>query len=228
MKWHDHIDSLQCIKCSCNVMFLQEAIVICTNCGEKYFVLNNKLYVEHACTAKEASILDKFKRYLKKFHLYYYPLLKLFGPVCPDNILRIFLKQHKKEIDYDNGIILNLGSGNSIIENKCINVDFYPYENVQIVSNISKLPFQNNTVDLIINIAVLEHVNHPELVIKEAFRVLKPGGKIVTFCPFMQGFHASPYDFRRFTFEGISLLHNEFNYRYINKYCIHKHENINL
>jgi SAM-dependent methyltransferase len=40
------------------------------------------------------------------------------------------------------------------------------------------LPLVDNSIDLIVSLQVLEHVQNPGLVIGEAFRVLKPGGYI--------------------------------------------------
>lgn len=38
------------------------------------------------------------------------------------------------------------------------------------------MPFQDNNFDIIFSSTVLEHVDNPELVLKESLRVLKPGG----------------------------------------------------
>ena len=40
--------------------------------------------------------------------------------------------------------------------------------------------------------------------------ILKPGGKLYCFIPFMQPFHASPYDFQRFTYEGMKQQFKDF------------------
>jgi SAM-dependent methyltransferase len=84
------------------------------------------------------------------------------------------------------------------------------YENVDIICDIHDLPFNDASVDAIFNIAVLEHVKSPDLVLKEIHRVLKPGGKVFSVIPFMQPFHASPNDFQRYTLPGIEFLHNDF------------------
>jgi SAM-dependent methyltransferase len=60
------------------------------------------------------------------------------------------------------------------------------------------------------NIAVLEHVPNPSKVINEIYRVLKPGGIVFSVIPFMQPFHASPFDYQRFTLTGIKELHGRF------------------
>ena len=41
------------------------------------------------------------------------------------------------------------------------------------------LPFDNDTFDLIYSKSFIEHLYYPEKYLKEAYRVLKPGGPIV-------------------------------------------------
>ena len=45
------------------------------------------------------------------------------------------------------------------------------------------LPFATGTYDLILSHEVLEHVQDDQAAINEAVRVLKPGGRLVLFCP---------------------------------------------
>lgn len=49
-------------------------------------------------------------------------------------------------------------------------------ENVHFQRGVGEnLPFRDNTFDLVVSLAVLEHVQHVRLVVQETFRILKPG-----------------------------------------------------
>ncbi len=53
----------------------------------------------------------------------------------------------------------------------------------KIVGFADKMPFADNFFDLIILTWVIEHLNNPHQIFKEAHRVLKPGGKIIFLTP---------------------------------------------
>jgi ubiquinone/menaquinone biosynthesis C-methylase UbiE len=46
-------------------------------------------------------------------------------------------------------------------------------------SDIADLPFKNNTFNLIVSVTVFEFLINPEAAVREAWRVLKPGGRLV-------------------------------------------------
>lgn len=52
-----------------------------------------------------------------------------------------------------------------------------------LVADAKKLPFQENTFDIVLLSDILEHVSQPELVAKEAYRVIKKGGYIFVTVP---------------------------------------------
>jgi SAM-dependent methyltransferase len=54
--------------------------------------------------------------------------------------------------------------------------------------------------------AVLEHVGPVDAVMAELKRVVKPGGRLLIAIPFLQPYHESPADFRRYTAEGMRQL----------------------
>ncbi len=70
----------------------------------------------------------------------------------------------------------------------------------------------DGTFDLIISTQVAEHVPNPEVYFKECFRLLKPGGKLILSTHGIWDEHGSPYDFQRWTDNGLirDLKHGGF------------------
>jgi len=71
--------------------------------------------------------------------------------------------------------------------------------NPDILADATKIPVPDNSYDIAIMGELLEHVPDPMLVLKEAYRIIKPGGKILATVPFLYPIHADPYDFGRYT-----------------------------
>jgi SAM-dependent methyltransferase len=59
------------------------------------------------------------------------------------------------------------------------------------------IPLNDNSVDGAILFEVIEHCPDPSIVIKEAFRILKPGSSILFSTPFLYHFHGLPHDYSR-------------------------------
>jgi SAM-dependent methyltransferase len=78
----------------------------------------------------------------------------------------------------------------------------------QLVCDAHDLPFTDETFDVVIVQAVMEHVADPWRVSQECKRVLKPNGIIYAETPFMQQVHGGRYDFTRFTHLGHRRLFN--------------------
>lgn len=53
--------------------------------------------------------------------------------------------------------------------------------------------------DTIILSDVLEHIRHPEQMVQEMFRLLRPGGHVLLNVPFYHGLHERPHDYFRYT-----------------------------
>ncbi len=121
------------------------------------------------------------------------------------------------------GKVLNAGAGvrdvAHLISGELVNQDIrWPEEdreNIQIYSPLHQIVAADNTFDAIICIAVLEHVENPDEVTEELFRVLKPGGHLILSVPFLQPEHKVPTDFQRYTEDGLSSLVRRHGFRVI-------------
>lgn len=117
-------------------------------------------------------------------------------------------------------VILNLGSGSGFrygfnnrrfaeLRSQVVNLELTIMPNVDIIADGHALPFKTDSFHLVINQAVLEHVRKPEKMVLEMIRVLRPGGYLYVEVPFLQGYHPTPRDYRRFTEEGMRQLLSE-------------------
>ena len=157
-------------------------------------------------------VLGKIQGWLKQRGRIYYLFLYTFAPVIPS----IAQLRRMRRCLAENGpdkVIINLGSGPNRIKDRgdIINVDLFAFDQVDVVADATDLPFENNTVDLIINTAMLEHTPAPQQVVSEMRRVLFPGGGCYCFLPFIAPFHAAPHDYYRWTIPGIAELFSGFD-----------------
>ena len=89
-------------------------------------------------------------------------------------------------------------------------VDYHP----DIVGDIHDLPFENNSIESIVCIAVLEHVERPWQAVDEMYRVLRPGGFLYIYAPFIFYYHPEKgyyEDYYRFTKDGMKYLLKNFS-----------------
>jgi SAM-dependent methyltransferase len=66
------------------------------------------------------------------------------------------------------------------------------------------LPFANGSIDCVVLLEVLEHLEHPRQALHEIARVLKPGGRLLLSMPFLYPIHDAPHDFQRYSVHGLA------------------------
>ena len=157
-------------------------------------------------------LLGKVQEWLKRYGKVYYSLLMFFGPVFTSLSFRRVIRQCLDKYT-ENQVIVNLGSGPQHFKGRTdiINVDLFAFDEVDIVADASCLPLENLSVDLIVNMAMLEHVHNPEVVVQEMYRILKPGGYVLSYVPFMVPYHAAPCVFYRWTRQGARRIFSCFD-----------------
>lgn len=103
----------------------------------------------------------------------------------------------------EGSIVLNIGSGTTRYGIDVLNLEIAPDPEVDVVAVAEWLPIADESVDGAILMAVLEHVQSSDRTLSEAQRVLRIGGTLLVDVPFIQGYHAAPGDYRRFTEQGL-------------------------
>jgi SAM-dependent methyltransferase len=84
-----------------------------------------------------------------------------------------------------------------------------------VVGDAEHLPIGSATADSILCTEVLEHVRHPEAVVTEIFRALKPGGALLLTAPMSWNLHYEPNDYRRYTCYGLWQLLKAHGFRVV-------------
>ena len=198
-------------------------ILICPTAGDKliykkknfYSNKSKKIYKikdDKIFFSKNVAKINKFviiKNYIKNKHSnLYYNLLKIFGPTYPYPIDR----EIKKVINLDDDklICLDIGSGNLQTNKNFINLDYHPYENINLVCDASNIPIKANSINFVYSKSFLEHAKNPKQVVNEIYRVLKPKSLTIHSIPFLYPIHASPFDYNRYTDEGLKILFKKF------------------
>ena len=128
----------------------------------------------------------------------------------PHYIHYYFLTRDIKDAlkQYAKGQFLDLGCGNKPYESlynplttSQLGCDVIQSDKnrVDVICPATDLQFPDIHFDSILCTQVLEHVFEHDKMMKEIYRVLKPGGRIILTVPFAWELHEEPYDFFRYT-----------------------------
>jgi len=114
---------------------------------------------------------------------------------------------------YAKGESLDIGAGTAkyraVIEKHVMSYktsDVKEGEGIDYIEDAKKLSFDDGSFDTIFCFQVLEHVDSPKKVVSEIYRCLNPGGSCIATAPFLVPEHSDPYDFFRYTKEGVKSL----------------------
>jgi SAM-dependent methyltransferase len=67
-------------------------------------------------------------------------------------------------------------------------------------------PVDDRQADVVLATETLEHVADPDTFLDQAYRCLRPGGRLILTVPFAARWHYIPHDYWRFTPSGLRLL----------------------
>ena len=82
----------------------------------------------------------------------------------------------------------------------------WDYSGLDVIADLTSLPFPDGSFEFALNIVVLEHVPQPARALREMARVLQPGGRLLIVVPQQWEVHQGPNDFYRYTRYGVEWL----------------------
>ena len=118
------------------------------------------------------------KTYMKQMHG------KILDVGCGDKPYSVFLR---KDVEY-------------------IGLDIIDASKADFTYDGLSIPFKDEYFDCILCTQVLEHVEQPDILIKEMARCLKLAGIMILTVPFIYNQHGAPYDYRRYSQFGVQQL----------------------
>jgi len=104
-------------------------------------------------------------------------------------------QQYKKFCTHLNYVSQDFAQYNGEGDGRALQTNTWDNSNLDIVSDITKIPEPDSSFDAIMCIEVFEHLPEPILAIKEFNRLLKPDGHLIITAPFCSLTHMAPYHF---------------------------------
>ena len=89
-----------------------------------------------------------------------------------------------------------------------VNLDMDTRPNIY--ADVTRVPLPDQHVDCVVCTEVLEHLPDPQSCVDEIHRLLRDDGLVFASTPFFYPVHADPYDFQRFTEDGLRYLFRNF------------------
>lgn len=132
--------------------------------------------------------------------------------------IRILYRDYHRQLleSCPDGHILDIGGGTAHIKETrpdVISADILSFPGIDVVADAHRLPFRNGCFAGVVMLDVLHHLERPIEFLKEASRVLKPGGRLAMIepamttvaRPFYDRFHEEPVDMKADAFATVAI-----------------------
>ncbi|HEV1285906.1 MAG TPA: methyltransferase domain-containing protein, partial [Bryobacteraceae bacterium] len=82
----------------------------------------------------------------------------------------------------------------------------WDYSKLDVLGDLTALPFRDGVFDASLNVVTLEHVQEPARVLAELYRTLSPAARLLLIVPHEWEEHQQPHDYFRFTRYSLAYL----------------------
>ena len=183
--------------------------LVCKKCGGRYPATNGVplFSVEYIASKGRGASMEKERRLRMGKAM---PLLKkIYRLITPpafhflqrgEDKLALYMDEVRRSSDKP--FIVDIGAG-SKRWGDVMSVDIFNYPGIDYCAYAEKLPFKDNSVDMVVSSSAIEHFKSMRNAYGEFERVVKPGGIIFISAPFIYPFHAEPSDYHRWSANGL-------------------------
>ena len=95
--------------------------------------------------------------------------------------------------------MLDVGCGEAVHKEACTHAGFewvgmdYSARRAPMLADAHSIPFEDETFEFVLCVTVLQYVQFPFVAVREAFRVLKPGGLLIGTVAFLEPSHGTSF-----------------------------------
>lgn len=199
------LDILQCPQCG--LIFGEGSNLTCNSCKTDYsYTLKGALDLRLKKPKKYPLTFELGEDLPNQSNLDINPLemnatpeVDYSGVDMPHHMSQVTLS-HLPAAQGPKSLALDLGCGPKRHKEICqhagfeyVGVDLDASQSATILGNAQSLPFKDNSFELIVSIAVLEHIRFPFVAMQEVYRVLKPNGRFLGTVAFSWPFHGDSF-----------------------------------
>lgn len=132
-----------------------------------------------------------------------------------------------RELGFDlsvNQTLLDLGCADRFLAPACIErrLRYKGLDYSDVDFEIDQLPIDDESVDIAVSLAVIEHLRTPDIFIREIYRCLRPGGIVYLSSPNFQldwkNFYNDPTHVKPYTPAGLEALLNLFGFHFVSTF----------
>lgn len=108
--------------------------------------------------------------------------------------------------------ILDLGAGGKDVDfPNVVQLDIFKFPCTDVIASADALPFKDGVFSGVVSQAVFEHLKYPDAVVREIWRVCKPGAEIKIDTAFLQPEHGYPDHYFNATMSGLKHWFRDFD-----------------